>query len=163
LFQTSNYKGEDTGKFDATFILDKTDHKGIIKEIQSTIKKLIKDDLKGKNPGDDKICLKDGDEQDKPELEGAYAIKAATKSRPMVLDRDKTPIAEEDNIIYGGCYVNAIISIWTSKKFNRVSAGLEGVQFCAPGEPFGAPSIDADEFDAFGEADDDDGDEAMNF
>ena len=43
LFQTASFKGEDTGKYGATFILDKENHKDIIKEIQAEIHKRIKD------------------------------------------------------------------------------------------------------------------------
>jgi hypothetical protein len=163
LFNTASFGGEDTGKYDGTFILDKDDNKKAIKEVQVAIKKLIKENLKGKNPGEDRICLKDGDETERDELQGAFSLKASTKKRPMVIDRDKTPITEDDGVIYAGCYVNAIVSLWTQNNAygKRVNASLEGVQFHAHGEPFGAPGIEADAFDVFGEADDDD--EAMNF
>jgi hypothetical protein len=163
LFQTASFGGEDTLKFDSTFILDKKANKVAIKDINAAIKKLIKENLKGKNPGEDRICLKDGDATDREEQQGAYTLKASTKKRPLVLDREKTPITEEDGVIYAGCYVNAIVTLWTQNNAygKRVNASLEGVQFHGHGEPFGAPGIDADEFDAFGEADDDD--EAMNF
>ena len=163
LFQTASFGGEDTEKYDGTFILDKTDHKKTIKEIQTAIETMIKENLKGKHPGEDRICLKDGDETDRDELQGCFSIKASTKKRPMVLDRDKTPITESDSIIYSGCFVNSIISLWAQNNAygKRINASLDGVQFCAHGEPFGAPAIDVTEFDVFGEADDDD--EAMNF
>ena len=31
-----------------------------------------------------------------------YSIKASTKKRPTLVNRDKTPIVEEDGIFYGG-------------------------------------------------------------
>ena len=163
LFSTASFGGEDTGKYDATFILDKAENKGSIKEIQGAIKKLIKENLKGKNPGEDRICLKDGDETERDELQGAFSLKASTKKRPIVIDRDKTPLTEDDNKIYAGSFVNTIITLWTQNNAygKRVNASLDGVQFCAHGDPFGAPGIDADAFDAFGVADDDD--QAMNF
>lgn len=163
LFQTATFGGEDTEKYDCTFILDKDEHKVVIKEIQGAIKKMIKENLKGKNPGEDRICLKDGDETERDELQGAYSIKASTKKRPMVLDRDKTPLTEEDNKIYAGCYCNGILTLWSQNNAygKRINASLDGVQFSAHGEPFGPPAIDADEFDAFGSADGED--EVMNF
>ena len=158
LFSTASFGGEDTGKYDATFILDKDDNKKAIKEIQVAIKKMIKESFKGKNPGEDRLCLKDGDDTERDELQGAYSLKASTKKRPLVLDRDKSPITEDDNVIYGGCMVNGIISLWSQNNAfgKRINASLEGVQFAGPGEPFGAPGIDVDEFDVFGEADDND-------
>ena len=157
LFQTSVFAGEDTGKYDATFILDKDDHKDLIKEIKAKMKALANEKLKGKLPPDDKRCLKDGDETERDEQQGCYVLKASTKKRPMVLDRERTPVVEEDNVIYAGAYVNGIVTLWAQDNAygRRLNASLEGVMFCAHGEPFGPPPIGADEFDAFEDAADD--------
>lgn len=156
LFQTAVFNGEDTGKYEATFILDKVEHAETIKAIQAQIDHLLKTELKGKLPSD-KICLKDGDESGRPEFEGKMTIKASTKRRPLVINRDKSPITVEDNIIYAGCYVHAIISLWAQQNSygKRINASLDGVQFARDGEPFGDGGISANEFDAFGEFDDD--------
>ena len=90
LFQTSVFSGEDTGKYEATFILDKVEHAETIKGIQAQIDHLLKTELKGKLPSD-KICLKDGDESGRPEFEGKMTVKASTKRRPLVINRDKSP------------------------------------------------------------------------
>jgi hypothetical protein len=163
LFQTASFGGEDLGKYDSTFLLDKKDHADTIKKIQAQIKSLTKEKFKGKALPEDRICLKDGDESVREEMAGMYSIKASTKKRPMVLDRDKTPLTEDDDKIYAGCRVNAIITLWPQdNQFGkRINASLDGVQFCAHDDPFGAPQIDADEFDAFGSADDNQ--EAMAF
>ena len=155
LFQTASFGGNDTEKYDATFILDKKDHKKIIKEIQTGMQELADEKFKGTLPQDDKLCLKDGDDTLRDELHGAYSLKASTKKRPMVLNRDKTPITEEDNVIYAGCYVHGIVSLWLqdNQYGKRINASLDGVMFASAGEPFGAPGIDADEFDAFGDDD----------
>jgi len=155
LFQTASFGGEDTGKYDATFILDKKEHEKTVQEIQGVIKDLIKERFKGKALPEDRICLKDGDETERDEQQGKMVIKASTKKRPLVLDRDKTPLTEDGNQIYAGCYVNAFITLWAQNNAfgKRINASLDGVQFCAHGEPFGPPGIDADEFDAFGEPD----------
>ena len=155
LFQTASFGGNDTEKYDATFILDKKEHKAIIKEIQAGMQELADEKFKVKLPQDDKLCLKDGDDTLREELHGAYSLKASTKKRPLVLNRDKTPLTEDDNVIYAGCYVHGIISLWLqdNQYGKRINASLDGVMFAGPGEPFGAPGIDADEFDAFGDAD----------
>jgi hypothetical protein len=156
LFTTAQFSGEDTGKYEATFILDKVEHAETIKGIQSHIDHLLKTELKGKIPSD-KICLKDGDESGRPEFAGKMTIKASTKRRPLVINRDKSPITAEDNIVYAGCYVHAIISLWAQQNSygKRINASLDGVQFARDGEPFGDGCISANEFDAFGEFDDD--------
>lgn len=150
LFHTAKFGDEDTGKYEATFILDKAKHADTIEKIKAEVSKLMKDELKTKIPSD-KICLKDGDDSARTEYEGAYTIKASTKKRPLVIDRDKSPIVEDDNKVYSGCYVNAIISLWAqNNQFGkRINAQLDGIQFAKDGEPFGEGGIDTDEFDAF--------------
>lgn len=157
LFQTSMFGDDDTGKYEATFILDKVEHAEVIEQIQKQIA-IYKKDLKSPTLGADRICLKDGDEQERPEFEGKMTIKANTKKRPLVIDRDKSPILEDDNKVYAGCYVNAIISLWAqnNKYGKRVNGQLDGVQFNQEGEPFGDGAVSTNEFDAFGDDDSDD-------
>lgn len=151
LFKMSSFGGESTGKYEATFVLDKVEHAETIAQLKKHIETLMKTELKAKIPSD-KICLKDGDETGRPEFAGKYTIKASTKRRPLVIDRDKTPLTEEDGRPYAGAYVNAIISLWAQdNKFGRrINAQLDGVQFYADGEPFGDGGISVDEFDVFG-------------
>lgn len=155
LFQQATFSGESTGKYEATFVLDKKEHAKEIQLIQTQIDALMKETFKGKIPSD-KICLKDGDEAGRDEFSGKMTIKASTKKRPLVIDRDKTPITEDDNKVYAGCYVNAIVSLWAQANSygKRINAQLDGVQFCRDGEPFGDSGISVDAFDAFGEEDD---------
>lgn len=150
LFRFEEFGGESTGKYAATFVLDKKDHADTIDKIQKEMARLQKEELKGKLPAE-KLAMKDGDEMGRPEFEGKMTIKASTKRRPTVINRDKSPIAEEDEVIYAGCYVNAIISLWpqNNQYGKRVNASLEGVQFARDGEPFGAGGVSVDEFDAF--------------
>ena len=156
LFQCGTFGGESTGKYEATFVLDKKEHADVIKKIQAAMLKIQKEVCKSK-VGADKLCLKDGDEQERPEFEGCYTIKASTKKRPIVIDRDRTPLAEEDNKPYAGCYVNSIFTLWGQNNGygKRVNAQLDGVQFFADGEPFGDPGASVDEFDAFGDDEED--------
>ena len=158
LFQTSSFGGADTGKYDATFILDKTEHAAVIKEIQTAMTALCKEELKSKLLPADKLCLKDGDETERDELQGKMQLKASTKKRPLVINRDKTVLTEADEIVYAGCFVNAIVSLWcqNNEYGKRVNAQLDGVQFWRNGEPFGSASIELSEFDAFGDPPDDD-------
>lgn len=156
LFNTAKFGGEDTGKYEATFVLDKVEHAEVIAGIKAQIDRLMKEELKSKVPSD-KLCLKDGDEMGRPEFEGKYTIKASTKKRPLVINRDKSPITESDNVIYAGCYVNAIVSLWAQNNNygKRINAQLDGVQFCRDGEAFGDGAVSVNEFDAFGSGSDD--------
>lgn len=156
LFKTATFGSEDTGKYEATFILDKSEHKRVIRIIEELINDLTKESFKGKSLPDDRVCLKDGDDQERSEFEGKMTIKAATKRRPLVIDRDRTPIVEEDDRMYPGCYVNAIISLWAQDNQwgKRINGSLEGVQFYRDGERFGEAGISVDEFEPIDDEDD---------
>ena len=165
LFRTATFGEQDTGKYEATFVLDKEKHAEQIKQINAQMQTLMKDELKGKIASD-KLCLKDGDESGRPEFEGAYTLKASTKKRPVVINKDRAPLTEDDNVIYAGCYVNAIFSLWAQNNQygKRINAQLDGVQFAADGEPFGEGGISVDEFADFGGDDfDDDFDDDIAF
>ena len=155
LFRKAVFQGEET-KYEATLLLDKEKHADTIAEINEAIKKGIADNFKGAKIPADKICFKDGDTIDYDGYAGCMSIKAANNKRPMVIDRDKSPLTEDDNKIYAGCYVNAVIELWFQNNGfgKRVNANLLGVQFLKDGEPFGDNSgASADDFDAFGDDD----------
>lgn len=149
LFTTESFAGKDTGKYGATFILDKEKHAAVIEAIKAETARLMQD-MKVKLPAS-KVALKDGDESGKDYLEGFYTIKATTKRRPTVLDSDRTPLVESDNRLYAGCYVNAIITLWAQNNSygKRINCSLEGVQFCADGEPLAGGAVTADDFSDF--------------
>lgn len=155
IFKKASFKGQE-GKYEATFLLDKEKHADVIKLIREEIAQKIATDLKGAKLGADKICLKDGEDVDYDGYAGCFSIKASNNKRPMVIDRDKTPLVEDDGKLYAGCYVNAIIELWAQNNEygKRINANLLGVQFYADGEPFGdGVRASADDFDAFGDDD----------
>ena len=154
LFQTEVYGGEPTGKYAATLILDKETHSKEIAAIKKATNDLMMETFKGKIPSD-KLALKDGDESGRPEYAGAYTIKVTTKKRPTIIDRDKTPLVEEDGKPYSGCYVNAIISLWAQNNAygRRINGNLLGIQFYMDGEAFGSGPIDVSgEFEDYDDA-----------
>lgn len=155
LFQTAKFAGDDTGKYEGTFILDKKIHKDVIADIIKVIDTLSKEELKTKVAAD-RVCLKDGDEMGRDEYQGMYTLKASTKKRPLVIDRDQSPITESDNAVYAGCYVNAIVTLWAQNNQygKRINAQLDGVQFNRDGEPFGDGAVSVNEFDAFADKED---------
>jgi len=157
LFRKAVFSGEET-KFEATFLLDKTTQADKIAEIDAAIKHLIKDVLKGAKLPADKICLRDGNDVDYVGYANNMSIKASSSKRPMVLDRDRSPLAEDDNRLYAGCYVNGIIELWAQNNQwgKRINANLLGVQFFKDGEPFSdGVTASADDFDAFDAIDED--------
>jgi hypothetical protein len=99
LFQKATFEGKET-KFEATLLLDKDAHAETIAEIQAAIKLAIKEKLGNAKVGADKLCMKDGDDSDYEGYAGTMSLKAANAKRPLVIDRDKTPLAESDNRPY---------------------------------------------------------------
>lgn len=148
LFKKAEFNGV-VGKYEATFLLPKSDTKtyDAIMEMIEECKKENK--LK---VSQDKIFIKDGDDIEYDGYAGHWAIKASNNKRPLIIDRDKTPLTEEDEKLYAGCYVNAKIEAWgQNNQFGkRVNANLLGVQFFRDGEPFGdGVSASVDDFDDF--------------
>lgn len=90
-------------------------------------------------------------------FEGKHFVTANNKVRPIVLDRDKTPLTEADGRPYAGCYVNAIVEIWAQDNTHgqALRAEVKGVQFFRDGDAFsGGSSASADDFADFGNSDD---------
>lgn len=155
LFHKAVFDGKET-KFEATFLIDKAEQADKIKEIKAAIEATIKESLKGAKLPADKLCMKDGDGIEYAGYAGCMSLKASSQKRPIVLNRDKTPLTEDDNKLYAGCYVNAIIELWAqNNQFGkRINANLLGVQFFKDGEPFAdGVTASASDFEAFKDED----------
>lgn len=96
-----------------------------------------------------KMCFIDGNTKKSNDgYEGNYALSAGSKTRPTIVDRDKTPLVEADGRPYGGCYVTAIVDVWCqTKTYPGVRCTLQGLQFQRDGDAFsGSAPADVDEF-----------------
>lgn len=159
LFKTEVYNEEDTGKFTATFLLDKTTHAELIAKLEAAAKSaLVEKYGEGKIPKGFKMPFVDGDDKDYDGYAGQVSIKAASKRRPVLYDRNKSPVVESDGVFYAGCYVNAVVDFWVmdNKYGKKVLCNLMGVQFSKHGDPFGSDGDDCmDDFDVI----EDDGDD----
>ena len=172
LFHPAKRRGADDPnkipKYEATFILDKRTNAFDIVAIRRAIEHVLQTENKGGKLGSDRLCLRDGSA--KPELDGygdgVMFVAARSKNRPGVYNRDLTPLAEEDAVIYAGCYVNATIRLWwqNDKEFGkRVNCALRAVQFVKKGPPFGEAVVNPEEeFEALPEnGTDDEGDSSL--
>jgi hypothetical protein len=109
--------------------------------------------LKSLNNNVQKFCFIDGDNYpDTDGFPGNMIVSTSSKTRPTVVDRDgKTPVTKDDGIVYGGCYVNALLEFRTMdhKKFGKgLYCSLRGVQKFNDGDAFssGAPPAKPSEF-----------------
>ena len=99
----------------------------------------------------DKTCLHSGDlKANYDGFEGMMYISARNPLKPSVVDTNRSPLVAEDGRPYAGCYVNAVLELWTQDNNygKRVNATLMGVQFYKDGESFvGGGVADAEDFD----------------
>ena len=147
IFNKSEFNGA-VGKFEATFLMNKESQAKMISDIEAKIALIQKDNKAKVSP--DKICLKDGEYVDYDGYTGCMSIKAGSNRRPTIIDRDKSPLVEEDGKPYAGCYVNAVLELWFQDNSygKRVNCNLTGIQFVKDGEAFGAGNQDSsNEFD----------------
>lgn len=169
LFTPSSAKEGQPKKFNCQVILPKEDT-AQIKMVQDAILEVARGEwdkqaetvIKSlKNT--DFICLRDGENKpDREEVQGSFFLAASNRKRPTTLNRDRSPVTEEDGIIYSGCYVNIKVEVYAyvepEMKKKMIPASLLGVQFVKDGDAFagGAKVASADEFDDIsntGEAD----------
>ena len=148
-----------TPYFSATFILPKNHPQ--TKQIEAMMLRLATEKWGVKGPSVlkaakaiGKVFYRDGDAKgDMDGFEGNMFISARSKTRPNVFDGMRNTVTEADGIVYGGCYVNAIISCYAYVKGNNgLGAGLKGIQFKAKGDAFGGGGAPAseDDFDELG-------------
>lgn len=101
-------------------------------------------------------CDKNGEPRDG--YAGVYSIACSNKTRPTVVDRDRTPLTAQDGRPYSGCFSTVIIDIWAQDNSfgRRLNASLMGVQFVKDGDAFsGGRPASADDFDDLAEGVDD--------
>ena len=168
IFEKSVYDGNE-GKYEATFLIPKK-NKELYKKIKTKIDTIILNS--GLKISTDRICLKDGDEKEYDGYKDHFYLKASSLKRPLVLNRDRTPLTADDEVIYSGCIVNAVIDFWlqNNKYGKRINSNLYGLQFVKDDEPFGMCSGDAfNQFESLDEneqeirEEDEEGDEEITF
>lgn len=160
LFEPKSVMGEGEPRYSAVFLFP-SDHQAY-KDILAGIEQVGKEkwgakwtNVKKEIESKDRTCLHDGDTKaDYAGFEGNFFVSAHNKTRPLVIDRDKSPLTQADGRPYAGCYVNASVELWAQDNSygKRINASLRGVQFYRDGDAFagGAPASE-DEFDDIAE------------
>ena len=74
--------------------------------------------------------------------EGQMVIAASNKSRPLVVNKDRSIVTEDDGVVYAGCRVNAKVRFYAYDNVSKgVSAQLLGVQFAGDDTAFAGSSV----------------------
>ncbi len=159
LFQKRKFDDDSFEQFEATFIVPKN-KKGIA-ALNAACKKAAMDKW-GTTKGI-KMPIMDGDEkggENTEAYEGSYYFHARSQYAVAVVDKDKTPITEED--CYAGCYVRPSLLIKAGEYFDPktkklksryVSLKLRAVMKVKDGEPFASHGDAAEDFDNEGAED----------
>lgn len=156
LFEAKTVNGEGKPAFSASFLINPADPQ--VKAINAAIEQVAKDKWGAKAEAilkqmraQDKVCLHDGDLKSNYDgFPGNLYVSARSATRPLVIDRDKAPLNEQDGKPYAGCYVNASVELWPQDNNygKRINASLRGVQFLRDGDAFaGGGAASEDEFD----------------
>lgn len=156
LFEAKTVNGEGKPAFSASFLIDPSDPR--IKVLNEAVEQIAKEKWGAKADAvlkqmraQDKVCLHDGDlKANYDGFPGTLYVSARSATRPLIIDKDRSPLAEADGKPYAGCYVNASIELWAQDNNygKRVNAGLRGVQFLRDGDAFaGGGAASEDEFD----------------
>lgn len=156
LWEAKAVDGEGEPAFSAAFLLPKNHPQ--VKEFREAEETVGKEQWKDKWPqikkeivANNRLAMKDGDTKASyAGYEGNLFVSSRNKTRPTVIDRDRSPLTAKDGRPYAGCYVNVIVELWAqdNKYGKRINASLSGVQFLKDGEAFsGGRPASADEFD----------------
>lgn len=153
IWKAKSIKPGDEPKFSASLLLDKEAHAAEIKHLKAIIWGLAISALGGKEKAIEvikkgNIALHEGSDKTYDGYgEHNMYLTASTTRRPAVIDRDRTPLAEDDRKPYPGCYVNAVVRVWPmNNNFGkRINCELLGIQFVADGEPFGPSPFNPDD------------------
>jgi len=158
--QKSSDGGADS--YSANFLLGDNDK--LVDKMNAAIEAVAKEKWGAKAAGvlktlraSGKMCLGSCETKDYDGYEdGEFFVSANNKRRPSTFDRGRNMVTQDDNVIYSGCYVNAVLEVWAQDNAHgkRVNAALMGVQFVMDGDAFGAGGVASeDDFDVM---DDDD-------
>jgi hypothetical protein len=158
LFKPEQFNGEGEAKYGATILIPKTDAAQLKKIEDAMLADAIEKWGPEKGPkavaslkASGKVFCRDGESKAEYDgFEGCMFISASSKTRPTVVDKDKSPISEESGRIYAGCNVNVILSTYAQDNGwgKRLNATVTGVQFHSDGDAFsGGRPADTDEFE----------------
>jgi len=100
----------------------------------------------------DKLCLRDGNDEDIDGYQGAMYVAASSDDQPELITKFKDDDGHWEKArvgqIYSGCYGNMLVQVWAqdNEYGKRVNARLKAVQFVKKGDAFGnSGPVDVDE------------------
>lgn len=167
IFVPKAFQPGDEPRFSGTSLIPKDDKKQMA-AVEAAIQEAAEQKwgkkgasiVNGIRGNSNKFCFQDGDNKDYDGYQGMMALSAHNKARPLVIDRDKTPLTAADGKPYSGCYVNVTLEIFAyTNTGNGIAASLKGIQFVKDGDSFGGGTpASPDDFDDLGVDEDEEDD-----
>lgn len=148
-------------KYSVSLLIPKSDTK-TINQIKAAIKEAAEEaqhsKFGGKVPSNFKSPLRDGDVErsDDPNYTDHYFINCSSKTKPIIVDRRRFPI-EDENEVYSGCFAHVSVNFYAYNTSGNkgVACGLGNIQKVADGDALsGGRGRIEDEFAVLEEDDD---------
>lgn len=158
IWEPKSFNGAGEPRCSASIILDPVAQKGEVDKVVAAIQAVATEKW-GAKAGDvlktlkakGDICLHPGETKSEYDgFEGMVYVSAANKARPAVVDRDKSPLTQQDGRPYSGCYCDFSIDIWPqdNQYGKRVNAKLLAIRFYEDGPGFsGGTSYSESDFE----------------
>ena len=164
VFEKHSFDGNpENGKYSTNILIPKTEKetiKAINEAIEAAKKAAIASKSNGKCPKDLTSPLMDGDDKDDEVYAGHYYLNAKCNTRPGLVNRDRTPLVDEEEL-YSGVW--AIVSVtffgYNVNVKKGISCGLNNLMKFKDDEKLGGRTSAENDFadiNDFGAIDDDD-------
>ena len=146
LFEPNSYKGQGDPKFSANFLMDLDDNKEQIEDVKKIITSTVKTKW-AQTPKKLQMCFHPGEEKAYDGYENVMYVSAKNKKRPQIADQEGHSIVLEDDKVFAGCYVDAVVDFYArdDKYGQGVGCNLVAVIFNESGERFGGSNFDLSE------------------
>lgn len=150
VFKKRKYENGDE-KYEMTMLFPKTTDLGELEKAAEAAIEAKWPTLKSR-PKNLKRPFRDGDEVEWDGYAGHIAVRATSKYRPNVVNRQLKTI-EDEELFYPGCWARATINAFAYDKAGNkgVTFGLQNVQFLRDDEPFTGRTTGEEDFDALAE------------
>ena len=152
-------EGEDKARFGCHILLPKSDT-ATKQRIDNEIRRIAKDNMANVMPKAKDISMWDGDGEKGDEFSKDCWVLSANRypkqGRLQVVDKDKSPLAEDDGRPMAGDVCNFCVGVYNPKQWKgKVCFSLEIVQFVKKGTPIGGGTPDVDVMPDMAEEEDD--------
>lgn len=141
LFEPDEQEDDNGNKkksYRVTLLLPKATHKPVAQKLSRLISEMCEEEYGNPKLAADRKFLRDGDESEVEDHHGCWTVTVRETRKPILVDRDRQPTEEDDELLYSGAWANVVIRPWAQngksmKKKNkygkRINAGFDIVQF----------------------------------